>query len=159
MDSVTSRRHTYCIINRQAHLASTAHHTSNTNDLLSLTGTLPLHPAAIYQPIPTAKGITSVVDFLPPLDKCIEQLAFSALFARPLLVNTNRSLLHMFDDADLLGGLNAETAAAAATFKYDMEQFSQEVAGRGFDGEGLSQGMPFVWQALDPNVAPYSITT
>lgn len=65
----------------------------------------------------------------------------------------------MFDDATLLGGLNAETAAAAATFKSKMQQFSQEVAGRGFDGEGLSQGMPFVWQALDPNVAPYSITT
>lgn len=147
------------VIKLQAHLVSTAHHTSNTNDLLSLTGTLPLHPAALYQPIPTTKGITSVVDFLPPLDKCIEQLAFSALFARPLLADTNRSLLHMFGDADLLGGLNAETVAAAVTFKYNMEQFSQEVAGRGFDGEGLSQGMPFVWQALDPNVAPYSITT
>lgn len=65
----------------------------------------------------------------------------------------------MFDDAVLLSGLNTETAAAAATFKSSMQLFSQEVAARGFDGEGLSQGMPFVWQALDPNVAPYSITT
>lgn len=89
----------------------------------------------------------------------MEQLAFSALFARPLLVNTTRSLLHMFDDPVLLAGLNAETAAAATTFKASMQQFSEQVRARRFDDEGLSQGMPFVWQTLDPNVAPYSITT
>ncbi|KAJ4390851.1 hypothetical protein N0V93_004450 [Gnomoniopsis smithogilvyi] len=147
------------ILTQMAHLVSTAHHTSNTNDLLSLTGTLPLHPAAFYQPLPTTKGNTSVVDFLPPLDKCVEQLAFSALFARPLLVNTSRSLLHMFDDPVLLAGLNADTAAAAVTFQTSMQRFSEEVGARGFDDQGLSQGMPFVWQTLDPNVAPYSITT
>lgn len=65
----------------------------------------------------------------------------------------------MFDDPVLLAGLNAETAAAAATFQSSMQQFSDEVGARTFDDEGLSQGMPFVWQALDPNVAPYSITT
>lgn len=65
----------------------------------------------------------------------------------------------MFDDPVLLAGLKSESTEAAAAFKASMQQFSDEVGARGFDGEGLSQGMPFVWQALDPNVAPYSITT
>lgn len=81
------------------------------------------------------------------------------IFARPKLANTNRTLLHMFDDSDLLGRMNDETTAAAAKFKADMQSFSSQVGSRTFDAEGLSQGMPFVWKALDPNVALYSITT
>jgi arachidonate 15-lipoxygenase (second type) / 8-lipoxygenase (S-type) len=65
----------------------------------------------------------------------------------------------MFDDKNLLNRMNPKTRAAAATFKQKMQAFSDEVSSRTFDADGLSQGMPFVWQALDPNVAPYSITT
>ncbi|KUI65625.1 Linoleate 11-lipoxygenase [Cytospora mali] len=154
------------ILTHMAHLASTAHHTVNTNELLSISSTLPFHPPALYSPIPTTKGLgsssnssSSVVDFLPPFDKVVTQLTFAGLFARPLLVDTDRSLLHMFDDEDMLARMNGETQAAAAKFKGTMQAFSDEVGARAFDGEGLSQGMPFVWQALDPKVAPYSITT
>lgn len=65
----------------------------------------------------------------------------------------------MFDDPSMLSLMNSATQVAAATFMSSMEAFSQQVAARTFDQNGLSQGMPFVWQALDPNVAPYSITT
>jgi hypothetical protein len=65
----------------------------------------------------------------------------------------------MFDDENMLNRMNAQTRRAAATFKSSMQQFSADVSARTFDADGLSQGMPFVWQALDPNVAPYSITT
>jgi hypothetical protein len=67
--------------------------------------------------------------------------------------------MHMFDDNDMLARMNGATQAAATTFYSSMQAFSQQVAARTFDENGLSQGMPFVWQALDPNVAPYSITS
>jgi len=65
----------------------------------------------------------------------------------------------MFDDPTLFSHMNAPTRTAAAAFKSSMQAFSSEVSGRTFDAGGLSQGMPFIWQALDPNVLPYSITT
>lgn len=64
----------------------------------------------------------------------------------------------MFNNSTFLAGTNDRTRAAADTFKSTMQAFSLEVQARTFDADGLSQGMPFVWQALDPNVAPYSLT-
>ena len=100
-----------------------------------------------------------MVEFLPPLIKVKEQVGFAALFARPSLVGTNRTLMYMFDDASILNRMNGATREAARTFHDSMKSFSQQVAARMFDQNGLSQGMPFVWQALDPNVAPYSVTS
>lgn len=120
--------------------------------------TLPFHPTALYQPLPTTKGNTSVVAYLPKFAKAARQLYVTGIFARPLLADTNRTLLHMFDDADLLALMNDATRTAAAEFQSTMEAFSEIVSARTFDSNGLSQGMPFVWQALDPNVAPFSVT-
>lgn len=118
-----------------------------------------MHPAALYQPIPTTKGsVTNVADYLPPFDKVAAQFSLDGRFARPLLANTNRTLLHMFDDPVMLTLMNNQTQAAAATFQSTMAAFSDSVRARGFDDQGLSQGMPFVWQALDPRVALYSVT-
>lgn len=64
----------------------------------------------------------------------------------------------MFNNVTFLAGTNAQTRAAAETFKSTMQTFSEQVQARTFDEDGLSQGMPFLWQALDPNVAPYSLT-
>lgn len=65
----------------------------------------------------------------------------------------------MFDfDEAVLGRLTDETRAAAAEFYDGMQEFSAQVSARAFGAGGLSQGMPFVWKALDPNVAPYSLT-
>lgn len=100
-----------------------------------------------------------MVNFLPPLAKVEEQFSVAAIFTRPFFVGTNRTLMHMFDDPSMLSLMNNATQAAAATFYSSMHSFSQQVAARKFDQNGLSQGMPFVWQALNPNVAPYSITS
>lgn len=78
--------------------------------------------------------------------------------ARPLLANTNRSLAFMFDSDKFLNGTNSETREAAAKFKDDMRAFSAKVRGQTFDEDGLSQGAPFVWQALDPLEAPFSLS-
>jgi arachidonate 15-lipoxygenase (second type) / 8-lipoxygenase (S-type) len=143
----------------QAHLASTSHHTVNTNELLSVSSTLPFHPPSLYKEPPTSKGNVSIVEYLPPLPKIVEQLSFAALFARPLFVGTNRTLLNMFDDQIMLSRMNDKIRTAAANFKTGMQSFSSKVSARTFDASGLSQGMPFVWKALDPNVAPFSVTS
>lgn len=157
--TISTRETIIDILTHVAHLGSTAHHAVNTNELLSASSTLPFHPPALYSQIPTTKGGSpDVVSFLPPFGQVIVQLSFAGLFARPLLENTNRSLTHMFDDPVMLARMNTQTEGAAAQFKTAMESFSDSVAARGFNAQGLSQGMPFVWQALDPRVAPYSIT-
>ncbi|KAK5117547.1 hypothetical protein LTR62_004969 [Meristemomyces frigidus] len=156
---ITSRAALVNILTHMAHLASTSHHTINTNELLSISSTLPFHPPALYKPLPTAKGVTDVVDYLPPLPQILAQFTIGALFARPDFVGTNRSLLHMFDGQTFLSKTNAQTRAANGAFMSAMQGFSFQVSSRTFDADGLSQGMPFVWQALDPNVMPYSITT
>ncbi|KAK5712319.1 hypothetical protein LTR15_011898 [Elasticomyces elasticus] len=146
-------------LTHMVHLVSISHHTVNTNELLSVSSTLPFHPSALYQPIPTSKGVKDVAKFLPPFKKVREQLTVGALFARPKFAGSTRTILHMFDDAGLLARMNSQTRSAAATFMDSMRKFSSEVSSRTFDVAGLSQGMPFIWQALDPNVAPYSVTT
>ncbi|KAJ4417863.1 hypothetical protein N0V82_005920 [Gnomoniopsis sp. IMI 355080] len=156
--SITTVDQLVDILTHFAHLSSTVHHAINTNELLSLSATFPMHPGALYKPIPTTKGNTSVVDFLPPLDKVLVQFELDALFARPTLADSNRSLLNMFNDATFLSETNTATKTAAATFKSSMEDFSAKVQARTFDANGLCQGMPFVWQALDPAVAPFSVT-
>ncbi|EXJ61913.1 hypothetical protein A1O7_02344 [Cladophialophora yegresii CBS 114405] len=157
--SITTRSALIDALSHMAHLVSTSHHTVNTNELLSVSSTLPFHTPALYQPPPSSKGVTNVVDFLPPLDQVEQQLGTAAIFVRPFFVGSDRTLMHMFDDSAMLNRMNAATRTAAATFYSSMQAFSQQVAARKFDQDGLSQGMPFVWQALDPNVAPYSITS
>lgn len=67
------------ILTHIAHLGSTVHHTLNTNELMSLSSTFPMHPAALYKPVPTAKGNTSVASFLPPLEAVLAQFEVDGL--------------------------------------------------------------------------------
>lgn len=120
---------------------------------------MPFSPTSLYSAIPTGKSNnTNLVDFLPPFEKVIEQFVVGSLFARPKMVGTNRTIIHMFDDQTMLDMMNTETQAANDLFMSKMDKFSAQLQARNFDGNGLSQGMPFVWKALDPNVAPYSLT-
>jgi arachidonate 15-lipoxygenase (second type)/8-lipoxygenase (S-type) len=64
----------------------------------------------------------------------------------------------MFDSPKFLDGTNSETRAAAEKYKNDMRKFSTEIRGRTFDENGLCQGAPFVWKALDPLEAPFSLS-
>ncbi|KAI7496604.1 Lipoxygenase [Hortaea werneckii] len=147
------------ILTHFAHLASVSHHTVNTNELLEVSTTLPMHPDALHAPVPVQKGVENAADYLPPLDKAILQNTIGGLFARPNLVNTERTIANMFADDNMLARMNEQTRRAATEFRSAMQAQSAKVSGRMFDADGLSQGMPFIWRALDPQVAPYSLTT
>ncbi|KAK4446768.1 lipoxygenase [Podospora aff. communis PSN243] len=159
--AINDRRTLVDVLTQLAHLASAAHHTVNTNELLQVSSTLPFCPAALYKPLPTAKNASlNPVEWLPPLSQVFSQLSIGSLFARPSFEGSNRTIIHMFDDPVMLAKMNPTTRAANLVFMSEMENFSRDVMGnRGFDADGLSQGMPFVWKALDPNVAPYSVST
>ncbi|KAK0643291.1 lipoxygenase [Cercophora newfieldiana] len=148
------------VLTQLAHLVSTAHHTVNTNELIQVSSALPFCPPSLYQPLPTTKNSSlNAVEWLPPLQKAFDQLAIGSLFARPSFAGSNRTILHMFNDQSMLAKMNPATRAANQQFMSEMKEFSQKVSSRTFDAKGLSQGMPFVWRALDPNVAPFSIAT
>ncbi|KAI5247638.1 Lipoxygenase [Aureobasidium subglaciale] len=147
------------ILTQMAHLSSTAHHVVNTNELISASSVLPFHPQSLYQPVPKQKrSVSNPATFLPPYNKAQDQLNVNALFSRNYFADTNRTLSHMFDDPTTFSRMNVNTRNAAATFKSTMDAFSSKVRARTFDSKGLSQGMPFVWKALDPNLAPFGVT-
>ncbi|KAM7202640.1 Lipoxygenase [Naviculisporaceae sp. PSN 640] len=147
------------VLTQIAHLVSSAHHTVNTNELLRISSTLPFCPPALYKPLPVSKSNdTNPVDYLPPLDKAFEQIVVGSLFARPHFKGTNKTIIHMFD-GDFLKRTNPATRQANSLFMAKMKGFSAKVQARKFDAEGLSQGMPFIWRALDPDVAPYYVAT
>lgn len=147
------------LLTHVAHLVSTAHHAVNLNQLLTGSGVLPFQPFALYQPLPTTKGATNLAQYLPPAAQVYAEIGLAAVFAHPLLAGTNRSIIHMFDDTPVLALMNQQTREANTRFMQQMKAQSEVVASRKFDSDGLSQGMPFVWQALDPNVVPWSVTT
>lgn len=138
---------------------SISHHTQNTNQLITSSGVLPFHPFSLYQQLPTTKGsVSNVASYLPNLNNSLGQIQVTAGFSRPLLAGTHRSMINMFNDQVMLALMNTKTQQANSAFMSTLTARSGVVRNRKFGADGLSQGMPFVWQALDPNVAPWSLT-
>jgi hypothetical protein len=146
------------ILTHVAFLGSAEHQTLNTNDISEASGSLPFHPFALYQPIPTEKGVNDIVPFLPNITQSVGQIGLTAVFARATFIDSSVSLTQMFNDSVMLARMNTQTTEAAATFQNEMLAFSGVVSSRTFDGDRLCQGMPFIWKALDPQRAPYYLT-
>jgi hypothetical protein len=142
------------------HIVSIAHHTVNLNVIFTGSGVLPFHPAALYKPVPESKGITQtdIVSRLPPLGEALGAIDLYAKFCRSELVDSDRTLVHMFDSEELLERSNPTVREANEAFKKAMYARSEVVKHRTFGPDGLSQGMPFVWNALDPDVITWSVT-
>ncbi|KAK5629358.1 hypothetical protein RRF57_005073 [Xylaria bambusicola] len=146
------------IMTHMCYLVAVQHGVLNSNSPVASTASLPLHPLAFYAPLPTEKGVTDVMQYMPPLAAAVGQISLLAAFNRPQFLDTNQTLSHLFDDSEILARMNPETNKAAAAFRMQMDAFSKVVRSRKFDADGLSQGMPFIWNALDPNRAPYWVT-
>lgn len=145
------------VLVHMAFLSGINHHVLNGNSLPTLPATLPFHPEAIFSPIPTQKGVTTpeLLAFLPNLTQGVFQAALVTDFNRPLFRVENKSLPYMFDSPVFIGDVQGSLKNAALNFKSQMMEFSEVVNARGFDGEGLSEGLPFVWQILDPKRIPF----
>lgn len=143
------------VLTHFAFLTGVSHHALNTGDPSATKAILPFHPASLYAPIPTSKNVTDLLPFLPPARAALYHIAIFAAFNRAHFEQTNRTLAYMFSDESVLGRLNTQTRSAAGTFFNKMKSLSASIRARKFDANGLSQGMPFVWRALDPGTIPF----
>jgi len=150
------------VLTHMAYLCGVQHHALNTGDPVYSSGTLPFHPTALYSPLPTSKNVSSstLLSLLPPVSESLFQIYLLAVFNRPHYEAQNKTLVHQFSDEGFLenfgsGGRGEKVVQAAALFKGNMEGISAGVRERGFDEEGLSQGMPFVYRSLDPGTIPF----
>jgi hypothetical protein len=143
------------VLTHFAFLTGVAHHVLNTGDPVASIATLPFHPTALYAPIPTSKGITDVIPWLPPAPLALGQVDLFAGFNRPNLMSTNRTLAYAFSNPAFLSVFNGQVTSAAETFLSTMRDLSAQIRGRVFNSQGLSQGMPFIWKGLDPGTIPF----
>ncbi|KAK2592193.1 hypothetical protein QQS21_010112 [Conoideocrella luteorostrata] len=147
------------ILTHVAYLNAVQHQAMNNNDQF-INALVPLSPMALYKPLPTKKGLSEneLLSSLPNATQSVGQLGLAAAFSRPEFVDSGRTLMKAFSDADLLLSLNDETKRAAGVFESSMRKLSAEIESRGFDGEGLCRGAPFLWRALDPKVALFTMS-
>ena len=148
------------ILTQMAYLTGVNHHLLNSNAPSYVTGLLPFHPSAFYKPLPISKGVSDITPYLADLEHAMDQVTLQLRFQRPQLPSEHRELVDMFSQwvADNSSGLPADVRRAAMSFRSDMESIADEIDGRGFDMNGLSQGMPFVWKVLDPRQIPYFLS-
>ena len=143
------------ILTHFAFLCGVAHHALNTGNSVAALVTLPFHPLALYAPLPTEKGVTDLLPFLPPVESALGQIDLVARFNYPGLEATKRTLSYAYSDATLLLKLKSEISVAADKFHTEMNEISADIRARKFDEKGLSLGMPFLFYDLDPRTNPF----
>ncbi|KAI4629475.1 uncharacterized protein J4E87_003739 [Alternaria ethzedia] len=146
------------ILTHMAHLVSVVHGTLNTNALAASTGVLPFHPLAFYSPLPTAKGVTDIMPFMPQVEAAIGQISLVVDFNRPTFVNSEETTSHMFDNTTMLARMGKEVENAERDFRFAMKNFSAVIRDRKFGEDGLCGDMPYCWTTLDPDTASYWLT-
>ncbi|KAF5640415.1 arachidonate 5-lipoxygenase [Fusarium sp. NRRL 52700] len=153
-DSVSTRSELVAVLSHHAYLIAILHGSLNSNSLVQYSAVLPMHPLSLYKPLPKKKGVSSLVPFLPDLEASIQQIALVAAFNRALIANTTDSLRLLFEEPEFHSRINKKARAAVEVYSATLSTFSKDVQGRTLDGDGYSQGMPFVWNLFDPNTAP-----
>lgn len=146
------------IITHVAHLVSIVHGTLNSNALVASSGTLPFHPLAFYSALPTEKGVTDIMPFMPQIKAAVGQIALGADFNRPKFVNSNETIVHMFDNTTMLDKMNTEVRQAEQDYRHAMTSYSAVIRDRKFGKDNLCGGMPYCWTTLDPGTASYWLT-
>ncbi|KAJ3499393.1 hypothetical protein NLG97_g371 [Lecanicillium saksenae] len=135
-------------------LLSVGHHSTNGGAPIA-SGTLPFHIPALYTAPPAAKGVKDLMPYLPDVPTALHYIGFMASFNRPFYGSDGRTLENAFSQGEMLKKLNKPTNEAAAQFLKTLQGLSNKIQARGFDGNGLSQGMPFLYRTLDPNYIPF----
>ncbi|KAL6151993.1 hypothetical protein ACJQWK_04381 [Exserohilum turcicum] len=146
------------ILTHIAHLVSIVHGTLNSNALFASSGSLPFHPFAFYSPLPTTKVIMDIMQFMPPVEASLGQIALTGNFNRPSFVSSNETMVHMFDDRVMLSKMNKDVEKAERLFRDAMKRHSNVVRGRNFGRDQLCGGMTYCWTTLDPDTASYWLT-
>lgn len=152
--SLTTRQGLVDILTQVSYLAGIVHHSINTG-ALAASWTLPLHPSAHWAPLPTSKGIDSVIQFLPNLTQSLSQIVVETQFSVVDLIYTNGTLFNLFADSDFLRASVPNVTTAANEYTADMAKIGVQFDQKRFDDQGLSQGMPFIYRNVNPLRIPF----
>ncbi|KAI0448639.1 lipoxygenase [Xylaria acuta] len=153
--SIATKKTLIDILTHQTYLGAVVHGVMSTNGAIGDTTSLPFAPAGFRQPIPTKKGVKDIMSFMPTAEGAVWQVSTYAAANRAAWRDTNETISYMFADESMLSKMNPSVRSAAGKFQDSMNAFSTEVRARTFDKDGLNRGMPFLWNVLDPNWAPY----
>ena len=151
---ITKRETLVKLLSHVAYMAGIQHHVLNTGSLAT-SRTLPLHPTAHWSPLPTSKGIDSVMPYLPNVNQSIAQIVFENTFNRPNLMYENGTLVNAFSDPGFLAKTTDGVKIAASEFLQSMAKLGTGIDGKKFDDQGLVQGMPFIWRDVSPLKMPF----
>lgn len=143
------------VLTHFGYIGSVVHHSLNGGDPIGSKATLPFHLPALNAPPPTEKGVEDLMPYFPDAKQAAHYVGFIGSFNRPFYEDSGRTLADAFSDDKTLARLNQETLDAADNFIAAMGDLSNEIRGRGFDENGLSLGMPFVYRTLDPGYIPF----
>lgn len=153
-DSITTKSELVAVLSHHSYIISILHGSLNSNSLVHYSAVLPMHPLSLYRPLPKDKGISSLVSFLPDLEASIQQISLVAAFNQAQMADTTDSLRFLFNETEFSSRINNKAHAAVEVYSATLSEFSKNVKGRKLGGNGLSQGMPFVWNVFDPSTAP-----
>ena len=153
--AINSRKIMIDILTHMAYLTGVNHHTLNSGALAANSGTLPLHPAALYKEVPDKKGVESVLPYLPNDNAALGQVTLFCGFVRPRLFNADGDLESVFARPAFLSGGGDAVKGYVTQLQSKLKAISQNIQSRSFDKDGLAQGMPFIWRNLDPAKVPF----
>ncbi|KAI0157772.1 lipoxygenase [Xylariaceae sp. FL1272] len=152
---ISSRKQLADILTHIDYLGAVVHGVISSNGVIGYMAALPFAPTAFYKPLPTTKGASNLIQYMPNIYQAVAQVSTLLAASRSAWIDGNQTMTHMWDDEAMLSRMNSKTRAANVHFKDTMNDFSAEVRARTFDSEGLNRGMPVMWRPLDPNAAPY----
>ena len=155
---LTDKKTLIAILTHLAYLTGVNHHTLNGRTPCTSSGVLPFHPMALYQPVPLAKGIKSVLPFLPSLNASLSQVTLLLRFNRPQFFESQRDMENIFNGSEFLAGASAAAREAAFKLQNRLISVSNGIEAMSFDENGLSQGMPFIWRDLNPRKVPFFLS-
>lgn len=91
----------------------------------------------------------------PNTNTSINQATLFAVFVRARLFGWDGNIESIFERPGFLAGASRKVKQAAAQLQSRLRATSDDIETRGFDSEGLAQGIPFVWRNLHPGTAPF----
>lgn len=154
---VSERQTLIEVLTHMAYLTGILHHAVNSGSLAH-SWTLPLHPTSHWQPLPTTKGIQSVMPYLANVKQSISQIIVENTFNRPQLAAAGATLSNMFHDAYFVAASAPGIVAATQKFTAEMKSFGAEIKEKAFDDRGLCQGMPFIYRDVNPLEVPFFLS-
>lgn len=146
------------IMTHMAFITGVTHHVLNTGAPVHGGSFLPFRPLALFAEPPAAKNVTDILPYLTSFEFALAGMSLLSDFNRPSFPEMELTVEFFFDNATLLGRLNEQSVAAAATFKKAMVAQAEVVGSRTFDENGLAQGMPFIYTQLNPGTLPFFLT-